>query len=598
MKNLQILTIFGATYRRRLWLSLVAIFLLCVPLLFLCLGSWSFFDPDEGRYGEVPREMLQSGDFITPTQNHLKFFDKPPLLYWTIAGSYELFGYQEWAARLIPALAALLGVFMAFALGRQMFGLRGGFLSAIILATSLMWPLFGRIVLTDMLFSALVFTTLAFWWMGHAGREKEGDKRHSVLYDVGFAITLALAVLAKGPIAIVLCGGAILLYVLICKQLQAITQMRWWMMIPLFAVIAVPWFWLVAAHNPEFNHYFWYDQHIARFLGRTTGNDHSHGITYYFKFLPLIFFPWSLFVPAALFAGWKHRHGSNIKRRGLIFLLCGTGWIFLFFSASSGKIVTYILPIVPLLAVMLAGYFDWLYERQKRTSQFAWSRILTAGVLVLALLLVAGGASAVVLAPQKLRELGVAGSAAFAPGIILILWGIALVIASWRFRLSGLVASTTVGFVAMFASALVIITSVAPQFTTESLVRYIRPGLTAQARVVTIAYPQSVGFYTGKRLDIIDPPDEITLGVRQLSPKERQRWIYDGSNEIAELRRDFDYPGPVYCFVRYSIYRKNYKAIFQKLGDIAVKINANERYLVFGNQAAAALTPPVPEPNS
>jgi hypothetical protein len=143
----------------------------------------------------------------------------------------------------------------------------------------------------------------------------------------------------------------------------------------------------------------------------------------------------------------------------------------------------------------------------------------------------------------------------------------------------------------------VIIISVAPQLTTESLVKYIRPGLTAQARVVTIAYPQSVAFYTGKRLDIIDPPDEITLGVRQLSPKERQRWIYDGSNEIAELRRDFDYPGPVYCFVRYSIYRKNYKAIFQKLGDKTVKITANERYLVFGNQAAAALTPPVPESN-
>jgi 4-amino-4-deoxy-L-arabinose transferase-like glycosyltransferase len=369
--------------------------------------------------------------------------------------------------------------------------------------------------------------------------------------------------------------------------------MRWWTIITLFAIIAVPWFVLVAMHNPEFNHYFWYDQHIARFLGRTTGNDHNHGVMYYVKFLPLIFFPWSFFAPAALLAGWRHRNGTSAGRRGLIFLLCGTCWIFLFFSASSGKIVTYILPMIPLLAVMMAGYFNWLYECQKRTRRVAGSRLLTTGVIFLALLLVTGGASVLVLAPQKLQQLGVFASAAIAPGVILIVWGIAIFITWWRLGIRGLIASTSAGFVAMFASALILVITVAPQFTTESLVAYIRPGLTARARVVTIAYPQSVVFYTGKRLDVIDPPDEITLGVRQLPPSERKRWIYDGSREIAELQRDLDYPGPVYCFVRYTSFEKELKEIFANLDGEVVMIVANERYLVFGNQTAAALTPPV-----
>src|SRR5690606_31092943 len=107
--------------------------------------------------GSVPREMVVSGDYITPTLNHIKFFDKPPLLYWGIAASYKLFGFSEAAARLIPALAALLGVVFAWQLGRRMFSERTGLLAALILSTSLMWPLLARVVITDMMVSSLLF---------------------------------------------------------------------------------------------------------------------------------------------------------------------------------------------------------------------------------------------------------------------------------------------------------------------------------------------------------------------------------------------------------------------------------------------------------
>lgn len=122
---------------RQKWSAIIGL-LMVYALFFFQLGGWGLFDPDEGRYAEIPREMLARHDWVTPTLNFVNFFDKPPLLYWGIAASYAVFGLHEWAARLVPALAALLGLAMTWALGRRMFGPRAGALSALILATSLM----------------------------------------------------------------------------------------------------------------------------------------------------------------------------------------------------------------------------------------------------------------------------------------------------------------------------------------------------------------------------------------------------------------------------------------------------------------------------
>ena len=155
------------------WLVALAL-LICYPLFFFYLGGWGLVDPDEGRYAEVAREMLANHDWVTPTLNSIKFFDKPPLLYWGMAASYAIFGLNEWAARLIPAVAALAGVGMTWLLGRRMFGERAAVLGALMLSTSLMWPVMARFVLTDMLFSVMVFCALGFWVAGpqcnHAAR--------------------------------------------------------------------------------------------------------------------------------------------------------------------------------------------------------------------------------------------------------------------------------------------------------------------------------------------------------------------------------------------------------------------------------------------
>ena len=587
----------------KLWFHLAAILLISLPVFFFLLGGWSFTDPDEGRYGSIPWQMLLRGDFVTPTQNGVKFFDKPPLLYWAMAASYSVFGLQEWAARLIPALSALAALFAVYALGRRMFSARAGLIGAVVLATSLIWPIMARIVLTDMLVSSLIFIAFALWWLAHS----ETQARRQTFYFLGFWIVLALAMLAKGPVVVVLVGGGVFLYALWCRQWKALSQMRWILGISLFALIAAPWFVLVAQRNPEFNHYFWYDQHVARFLGRTTGNDHVEWAGYYLQFFPLIFFPWSFFVPAALFAGWKKLRAAetstsstrsseaqssearwNEKQRNVIYLLCGVIFTTLFYSASSGKLLTYILPVVPLFALLLAAYFDWLL-----TQSVSWSKSLAAGATILAVVLALCGVAIIAVAPSKLGEFGVGVNPAMVLGSLFVLWGAAVLFGWLRFRLKGLIASSAGGFITVFATFLMIISAVAPRFTSASVAEIIRPTLTPQAEVVSIGYIRSVPFYTRKRVKIFGPPDELKLGVEQLPTAERREWFHEGVNEIAELRATMSVNHAVYCFMRVRKNgRKEVEQTIRQIGNGAAIITRNERYLVFGNRAALRATPP------
>ncbi len=549
------------------------------PLFLLGLSGWSLFDPDEARYAEIPREMLARHDWVTPTLNYIKFFDKPPLLYWGIATSYSLLGLHEGAARLVPALAALLGLAMAFVLGRRMFGLRAGLLSALILGTSVMWTLMARVVVTDMLVSSLVFTALALWWLGHTSDEPKRGRCFLSLW-----IVLGLGVLAKGPIEIVLSGGSIFLYLLLCRQWGSLRAMRWGTGLVLLLLISAPWFVLVAQRNAEFNHFFWYEQHIRRFLGRTVHRDHVQGRFYFFEFLPLIFFPWSLLAPAALLAGSKQIWPARSqKQRAVVFLGCACAFIMLFFSASDSKLVTYILPVLPPLSILLAAYFDRLIEQRQ-----AWSRALSLGALSLAALLVVVAAVGVALGPRALRDVGASPGWAIALGSVLLLWGLSVGSGAWRRRAGEMVAAVAGGFVVVMSCGFLMLAHIAPGLTTAPLIQRIRPGLMRQGQMASLGFIQSLSFYTGQRVYLLGHSDELFYGIQHMSPAERSRWIL--KDETA-LRRLMASPRPVYFWIRNSK-AQNTQAVLAGLGAQATPIARNYRYTVFGNRVAIKLTPP------
>jgi hypothetical protein len=203
------------------------------------------------------------------------------------------------------------------------------------------------------------------------------------------------------------------------------------------------------------------------------------------------------------------------------------------------------------------------------------------------------GVAIIAVAPSELRDYGVGANPAIMWGLLFVIWGAAVLFGARRFRLKGLIASSAGGFMAVFAALLVIITSVAPRFTSASVADIIRPTLTSQAEVVSIGYIRSVPFYTRKRVKIFGPPDELELGVTQLPLAERREWFHEGANEMIELRETMSANHAVYCFMR--VRKKDRKKVdktIRFIGNGAAVIARNERYLVFGNRAALLATPP------
>lgn len=564
------------------------ILLMSLPLFFFGSGAWAFLDPDEGRYAEIPREMIARHDFVTPTLNYVKYFEKPPLLYWGVAGFYKMFGFHEWAARLVPALAASLGLFAAYALGRRMFGSRAGLLGAVVLGTCLFWVFMARFVVIDMLVSSLIFLSLALWWLGHT----EADSGRAKWYFIGFWVALALGILAKGPMAVVLPGGTIFCYSAVCRQWRAWAAMQWLIGVPLLLLITAPWFVLVAQRNPEFNHFFWYEQHVGRFFG--TGKvEHRHPVYWFVEFLPLMLFPWTFFMPGALFDGWKRlRQTSAEKQRALIFLLCGAGFIITFFSISSSKLLPYVLPAVPFIAVLLGAYLDWLWRQSESVQRPA----MRAGKVLDYALSFATFAIGTVGA-EKLHTLeALPKSYAWALAAACLLWTVALSFAVYRRQFGGLIGAVAGGFTVFVVAALPLMAAVTPNHSAQALLAYIEPGLRAGGEVAMWDnFTQSVTFYSERRVPFIrehdanelDELSEIPLRDQHWAFAEERRWFPVG---VEFLREKMAASKPYYCVM------KDHRAAEKILSELdgAQEIIWNKRRSIIGNRAAAAITPPKP----
>ena len=170
--------------------------ILCLALFGIGLNFPPLANPDEARYAEIPREMLATNDFVTPRLDGIKYFEKPPLTYWLVAGSIKIFGPGEGAARATPAILAALGVLLTYGAGRSLAGRDAGWWAAVVQATALLYFAHARILLTDMVVSVLICATLYCFLL--AVREPPGRKRRLLFY--GLYASAALATLAKGLI--------------------------------------------------------------------------------------------------------------------------------------------------------------------------------------------------------------------------------------------------------------------------------------------------------------------------------------------------------------------------------------------------------------
>ena len=331
--------------RRTSWFWLAALWILLLVLAALR----PLAVPDEGRYGEVGRWMLQSGDWLTPRLNGIPLFHKPPYLYWLEALSLTAFGNHAWAVRLVPALHAggmLLSLYLA---ARAIGGERLARRAAIMLGTSLTFLFGGQYANHDMLVAAWI--GIAIWCFAFAFMH--GERPHANLARLGF-VACAFGVLSKGLIGLVLPGLVLFLWLLWTRQFRKLLALPWLSGLLLFAAIAVPWFVLAEQKHHGMLAYLFGTQQFSRYTANTFNNGQPWW--FYLASLLVLLFPWVFFVGNQLLALVTRSNAATDLIAKEWSSLC---WIWLvaiigFFSIPHSKLIGYALPVLPPLALLAA----------------------------------------------------------------------------------------------------------------------------------------------------------------------------------------------------------------------------------------------------
>ena len=290
-------------------------------------------DPDEGRYAEIPREMLAHGDWITPRFNDLKYFEKPPLQYWATAAVYAVLGLSEWTSRLWSVGLAFACLALVFAWVRRRYGHDAALAALAALGVSPYFLVIGHLNLLDAAFT--FWLTAAVFAFCTAQCEPPGAAAERRWMLAAWALA-ALAVLSKGIVVGVLAGGALVAYSLIERDLSPWRRLHAGAGVALFAVIAAPWFVLVSLRNPSFPGFFFVHEHFARFLTTV----HQRVEPWWF-FLPLLLaavLPWSVHFARAMTASWREEAPAGVPFKPQRFLLIYAALTLVFFSASGSKL--------------------------------------------------------------------------------------------------------------------------------------------------------------------------------------------------------------------------------------------------------------------
>lgn len=304
---------------------------------------------DEGRYAEISREMLVTGDWVTPRYNGYKYFEKPPLQIWATATAFNLFGIGDWQARLWTALTGFLTILFVGFTGARIYNARAGWIAALVLASSPMWVIGGHINSLDMGLSAFLVAALCSLLLAQTSRLQSGTRN----WMWACWALMGLATLSKGVIGLAIPGMVFVVYSItawdwkIWKRLYIISGTI------VFLAITAPWFVLVAQRNPEFLEFFFIHEHLQRF----TQTAHSRTGPIYF-FIPLLilgFLPWVAQIPGAIGQAWQER---NRQFSSGWLLTCWFAVILGFFSLSQSKLPGYIIPIFPALALIVGNRLD------------------------------------------------------------------------------------------------------------------------------------------------------------------------------------------------------------------------------------------------
>ena len=514
----------GAVLAALLWLAVVVLWFGFIELRGL-------YFPDEGRYAEIPREMLATGDWVTPRLNGFPYFEKPPLQYWATAALFAEAGADEWTTRLFPALAGFLAVLAVLATARRLYSRRAGWMAAAVMGSGLGYFLATQFVTLDMSLTAFLTAALCAFLLAQDPRAAPDRRRRWMLA----AWTLcALAVLTKGVVGVVLPVLAVGAYVVVRRDASLLRRLHVGAGLAVLLVVAAPWFVLVELRNPGFAEFFFVHEHWQRFtqpVHRRAG-------------------PWWYFVPIAVafLMPWLPAIVAAISRRAAVarprvagtfdartFCWCSAAAIFVFFSASSSKLPAYILPATGAVALAVAPALAARWRATVRVT--AWT--LVAGGFAVAALTIPVAA---LIEVPAVRDVYAASEAwVLAAATLLVLGGLlALRLLRVQRRSAALAVVVVAGMAAAQAGA-VIAHSVDAYFSGERLLERVtgREGIVPFRPEVPFysvdMFDQTVPFYLGRTVTLVREKGELAWGIAaapagfiaELAEFER-RWRADG----------------------------------------------------------------------
>jgi 4-amino-4-deoxy-L-arabinose transferase-like glycosyltransferase len=327
---------------RYIYGGLAALFVL---MWLATLASRPLFNPDEGRYAEIPREMLGGGDFVVPHLNGLAYIEKPPLQFWATALVYQVFGVSEFAARLYGALAALGILAWVGFLGSRIGGRDAGWRCAAVICGMLFLTALGQLLTLDMSLAFYMTSSLAGFLMA---QQAAGRERRWML--LAWAAT-ALGVLTKGLIAAAIPTAVLVIYSLWARDVSPWRKLHWRLGLPLFLGLVVPWHWLAASRLDDFLQFYLVREHFARYL--TPIAERMEPWWFFGWVFVAGTLPWTVSAFRVLFTGWRSREASPGQFKPSLFLWIWVVFIIVFFSLSDSKLMPYILPIAPALALLI-----------------------------------------------------------------------------------------------------------------------------------------------------------------------------------------------------------------------------------------------------
>jgi 4-amino-4-deoxy-L-arabinose transferase-like glycosyltransferase len=506
----------------RLWIIIA----LAAPW-FALMGERPLFNPDEGRYAEIPREMLASGNWLVPHLNNLVYIEKPPLQYWATALAYELFGTHVWAARLYTGLCGLFTVLVTAALARRLWGSAVARRAAIMLATSFAVLVMSQQLTLDMSLTFFMTLTLAAFCVAQDAATSAVGRRQWMWLAWACA---AAAFLTKGLVALVLPAFALGAYSLLYRHWKPWRRLSLVTGLAVFMLIALPWCVLMQRHVPQFFDFFFVREHFQRFL--TTIEDRYEPPWFFIPVLAVGSLPWLLPAGRALASGWRvSRTPSEFDARAFLWVWCVI--VFVFFSMSDSKLIPYILPLFPALALLMAS--AQAEERRRDLKRTGLGLVMT-GVL----LAVAAG-----LLPRFLPD---PVRAPFFIQLRLPILLMGLICIGGGFLARGKVEATaTVGMTAYLCVFVLLLSAhvVAPLYSGATLAAQLSPAIMAGTPIYSVrTYDQSLPFYLGRTMTLVETRGELDFGLT-LEPDKtldsleafRARWL-SASDALAVVAPD------------------------------------------------------------